>query len=677
MPTTPQMTALLALLPLAFACQSPPPAPAEAPAPAAPTRVVMGEAHTCALDQGRLWCWGDNTDGQLGDGTRASRHRPARVQLGPEPVSAVAAVGRTTCALQGGAVYCWGRNAGALLGDGSFVDRAVPAPVVGLERGVAGLAAGDSGICAVRDGRAWCWGGWWTTAAPIDGVGGIDGLAIGRHLACAQTTAGARCWSTSTRVAAPLDGLPADTRSLHVFPTFGVVGAVATLCALTDGGALWCGPVRPQTDDSGRVAGYRVAPERRVEDGVTALAYENGDDLCTIRHGALRCARDALVQTWAPSMRPAQLRSIARSGYSKHCVAGDGEVTCWGNNPAGELGGVPLDEVNAHTPPGLERGVSALAGDGSGGFCAARDGRILCLDPRTRGLVEVAGLPGAIEGLSGALHAGCAISGGALLCWGRDVGARPADGALAMPESLRAAPVPGLERGVTAVSHGWNRVCALQDGGVKCWGANHRGQAIPGCADDPCPAPTPVTGLEAEVSQIAAAHSHACAVQGAGLDRRVVCWGWPDERGAMGDGAKAGVLNVLDSSLHPRADVALAVGPSRTCVAHGGELVCWGTGNAGAPRTLRQILPGGSEPAAVALGDRGGCVVSPGVRCWRDGRGAVELRAQAALTGAGEVIASGRFVCGNVGGQVRCIGWPPDYLPHWETIRPHTITLPD
>lgn len=56
-------------------------------------------AHTCALDEGgRVWCWGANDSGQLGDGTREDRYSPVRAVLaGDETVVEVAAGGGVTC----------------------------------------------------------------------------------------------------------------------------------------------------------------------------------------------------------------------------------------------------------------------------------------------------------------------------------------------------------------------------------------------------------------------------------------------------------------------------------------------------------------------------------------------------------------------------------------------------
>jgi alpha-tubulin suppressor-like RCC1 family protein len=124
--------------------------------------LTAGGEHTCGLTTlGQLFCWGDNSRGQLGTPSVTSSFSPVRVDAGV-PFSAVTAGAEYTCGLSsGGVAYCWGANEDGQLGNGTRGGlEANPAPgqvVGGLT--FASVRAGLSHTCAVTSGGvAYCWG---------------------------------------------------------------------------------------------------------------------------------------------------------------------------------------------------------------------------------------------------------------------------------------------------------------------------------------------------------------------------------------------------------------------------------------------------------------------------------------------------------------------------------------
>jgi alpha-tubulin suppressor-like RCC1 family protein len=88
---------------------------------------------------GSLWCWGNNSHGQLGDGTWTNKNTP--VQIIPSGVVAVALGNSHTCAIkQDGSLWCWGWNSSGQLGDGTNTDKSSPVQII--SSGVSSVSLG-------------------------------------------------------------------------------------------------------------------------------------------------------------------------------------------------------------------------------------------------------------------------------------------------------------------------------------------------------------------------------------------------------------------------------------------------------------------------------------------------------------------------------------------------------
>jgi len=125
--------------------------------------VGAGYTHTCALaTDGAAYCWGQNEYGQLGDGTNNDHRSPVRVLGQQRYVSLVtASTGSATCGLTAeGAAWCWGLNSFGQLGNGSKSDGSSTPVVVSGGLKYVSLSAGRFHACGVTgDDAVWCWGG--------------------------------------------------------------------------------------------------------------------------------------------------------------------------------------------------------------------------------------------------------------------------------------------------------------------------------------------------------------------------------------------------------------------------------------------------------------------------------------------------------------------------------------
>jgi alpha-tubulin suppressor-like RCC1 family protein len=278
-------------------------------------RLALGDHHACALrSDGSVLCWGDDQQGQLGDGMLTPRGTPVAPVGLAKPIAAVAAGAAHTCALSGaGGVQCWGDNTYGQLGDSmGGGSSGQPVPVQGLSSGVAAVAAGSGFTCAlVAGGAVECWGdgtrgqlgGPMSARTPIKLAmpASVAAIAAGSGHACALTSAGGvLCWGADD-----LGQLGSAQGAVQPVPV--AVPGLAGIVALSAGGDETCA-----LDAGGGVHCWGADPVGDVSTGASAPAV-------------------------VPSLASGVARVAAVQGHACAVTTG-GAPKCWGANHAGELG---------------------------------------------------------------------------------------------------------------------------------------------------------------------------------------------------------------------------------------------------------------------------------------------------------------------------------------------------
>ncbi len=227
-------------------------------------QVSAGRFHNCALTlSGIAFCWGNNVDGRLGDGTTTTSNTPVIVK-GTITYSMVTAGRVHSCALSlPGRAYCWGSNAEGELG--VIAGPAIPAESLSLSTPVPintnalfkTISAGGLHACAVGNtGAAMCWGynangqlgngSFGQANSPVVVAGGLafDSISAGYSHTCGLTHSGtAYCWGNNA------EGQIGDgtvVSSLIPTPvggglTFSAISAgLAHTCGIVVGGTVYC-----------------------------------------------------------------------------------------------------------------------------------------------------------------------------------------------------------------------------------------------------------------------------------------------------------------------------------------------------------------------------------------------------------------------------------------------------
>lgn len=364
------------------------PTPALATAATPPltfNQLSAGRDHTCGVTTGnRLYCWGDNLDHQLGDGSTAYR------QLRPVPVATslvfrqVSAGGAHTCAVTTTyRVYCWGYNATGQLGDGTTSPRSTPVAIATTLQFRA-VAAGHKHTCAIgyADNRAYCWGdnefgklGDGTTAprlrpTRIAGSFTVTQVAAGWDHTCAVTPAyQAWCWGSNfdgrlgSGTAVSSSAAPVRVAGTRQFRQIDAGGTHT--CAVTPSNGAFCwglglegeiGDGTTQSRSTPRAVAGGIAFARVITGyALTCASTPGGVAYCWGRNSDGQVGDGTLVQRRLPTLVVGNLKfEQMHTSNGTTCGKTYADLAyCWGGNGYGQVGdGSTNDRVRPHAVAG-------------------------------------------------------------------------------------------------------------------------------------------------------------------------------------------------------------------------------------------------------------------------------------------------------------------------------------
>lgn len=296
---------------------------------------ASGATHSCAVvATGRVYCWGENGEGQIGDNTLVSRLTPTLVSGITTAVEVVAGFNFTCARLLSGAVQCWGYNIARQLGVDDTMRRVVPTNVVGVSDATS-LSASTLRVCATRaGGTVVCWGSGHTGRASTTIPGGLAAtkVATGLNHTCAIAGGEVFCWGGNeagelgnggtTPVSSPIRIGTWRSRVVGDVAAVDITAGNEHTCVAGSNGSLACWG----SNSSGQV-------------GNASMMDALGPVYLTSVTGVFDVEAGALYTCALSQARPA----------SPSDPAPPTSMYCWGENGSGELGHSMTTDVRVPT----------------------------------------------------------------------------------------------------------------------------------------------------------------------------------------------------------------------------------------------------------------------------------------------------------------------------------------
>ena len=353
--------------------------------------ISAGFGLSCATQSGKAYCWGDDEYGALGDGGSTDSSVPVAADtIGALAGKTLTQISANTeaCALDSlGAAYCWGFNSDGQLGDGATANSSVPVAVdtsdVLAGKTLTQITAGNGAACALDStGRAYCWGyelGDGSTASSsvpvaVDTSGVLAGKTLtqistsGLHTCALDSTGKAYCWGRGDFGDLGDGGSTDSTVPVAVNTTGALSGKTLTqittgeidTCAIDSVGAAYCWGHNDYGD-----LGDGSSNSSNVPVAVDATGVLSGKSLTQIAAGYYAtCALDSAgaaycwglgtdgelgdgtvndssvpvaVDTTGP-LAGKVLTQISAGVVQTCAVDSAGAVYCWGSGYEGDLG---------------------------------------------------------------------------------------------------------------------------------------------------------------------------------------------------------------------------------------------------------------------------------------------------------------------------------------------------
>lgn len=649
--------------------------------------ISAGRGHACGISDGRMLCWGANDRGQITSAITGDVKSPIEIEVtgGPQTWSGVFAGWNTTCAIGEGRLYCWGENSNGELGIGNMADTGSPTPVMTPHTDWLTVSHGANNTaghtCAIsRDAGLFCWGRG-NSGELGDGAStgsdmpvlvqlqGVTSVAAAAFSTCATTMAGELyCWGyTAEGATGDPAVIPPGAPSNIATPTLAsaligwteVSSSRSMSCGVRQGDVYCWGTSEGGTGfgdgiwySANRVFVGPIASgatmislgrNQRVDD--RGESSNDIDNVCFIAGGAVRCWGDNRfgqlgqgAATMAPS--PVEISGTRQwthltTAYDHACGIEGDDLACWGGQLGAAVdgtlagdGSAPCNMVDCDRSTPFTVGKATAVAVGIDHTCALDNNKIKCWgqngfqqlggpSPLGPTPTEVTGDWTDLFDVHG--YGACARTGGQTHCWGASLSTFGPPAPFTELDAMTS-----LEIGGITVAGYRGAGCFLSANELSCFGDNSVGQYGNGsptgtcgnaicegdecaaCSGDcptqcptcgnlacdfgetvtSCPGDCNATGTASRLGRTYLAIGMGWEVDNGGplacgvkLDGTIQCWG--KNRGGVIVGAGDTAFAPVDIT-GPTGCTDVAVGDRHACALCGDDILCWGDHRKGA-----------------------------------------------------------------------------------------------
>jgi len=319
-----------------------------------------------------LWCWGRNERGQVGDGTAVNKLVPTQVSGGGTWKNVFINRYSGTCGIKlDDTLWCWGNNSIGQVGDGTQVHKYVPTQVSGGGTWKNVSADGFESVCGIKsDDTLWCWGnnsigqvgdGTFTNKfvpTQVSGGGAWKNVSTGRTSACGiKSNDTLWCWGANWY------GQVGDGTTVHKYVPTQVSGGgtwknvsvnnFEGVCGIKSNDTLWCWGENSYGSVGDGTQVNKLFPTQVSGGGVWKNILANRKSY----HGSCGIKSDDTLWCWGVNwfgrigdgtqvdkLSPIQVngggtwKNVSVNDGGVCGIKSDDKLWCWGNNLEGQLG---------------------------------------------------------------------------------------------------------------------------------------------------------------------------------------------------------------------------------------------------------------------------------------------------------------------------------------------------